>query len=135
MIFVDLIRGLLDHEREAIDARQTQRAAVAAAIARAPDALPEAREIPLPRLEDWVRGCLSDRSTAVFTHTSTAVRELPNENFGAAGPVDVSVNGRKPVRSWFIVEMTEMAAAVFGDILGEDPQVVTESTLPSADRD
>jgi len=81
----------------------------------------------LPLLQQWVRSNLIGDATATFDNAATEVRVLTNGHHGAVGPVDVSVAGRRAVRSWFIADATHTGEIVFAEIIDADPHDDTDS--------
>ena len=90
--------------------------------ASANDAPDETWESLVPVIESWVRANLSPDANATFDAAATDVRVLRNGNYGVGGPVDVSVAGRRVVRSWFIAEASGDGNIVFAEIVDADPR-------------
>ena len=122
--FHRLFASFLEQDREQDLQRHAAIASLRADfIGSATDAPDDVWETLVPIVEGWVRANLSVDATATFDDVATDVRVLTNGNFGVAGPVDVSVGGRRAARSWFIAEARNDGQIVFAEIVDVDPQV------------
>lgn len=69
----------------------------------------------------WVRMNLIDNAVVVFDEEATMMRMIETERYAVTGAVDVAIDGREPVRNWFVVGLTDAGNVVFGEILESNP--------------